>query len=179
MKQLQTAPKVDAELDIEKLFFDAVDVRVRRASSTVPCTMVNAEGTAGARTCGDEGVLVDGRKVIKMGSSLHDCIIVRSPKDGVLELEVRAQPWMPLITRARVAVMHRVREGEDSPSFEVWSNGVFEGRRGLRADGHTRIAFASPREALLLRVGGEGPSSRDVCITLTERAWRYRPPKKG
>lgn len=181
LTQLQTAPKVDEELDIEKLYLDVVDMHVRRDGAVVPCTLVDATApakSAGPRACGDEAVLIDGRKtVVAGGVAQHDCIMVRTPKNGVLELEVRAQPWMPLLTRVRVALTEPLRDGVDHPTLEAWSDGALEGQRELRADGHVRMPFASARDSLLLRVGGEGASSSDICITITERAWRNRPVK--
>lgn len=174
---LKSAKTVDDELDIEGLYLDAVEVRVRsEAGDVVTCPRI-AGDAQGRRSCpGESAEVFQGRVRARAGGAAHDCILVQPPRDGTLELEVREQPWLPLITRARMAPTKVLRAG-GAEAFRVstFSDGSYENSRLIRAEGSVRLAFAAPRTGLLLSIGGSGVSQRDLCLTLSERGWRNRP----
>jgi phosphoglycerol transferase MdoB-like AlkP superfamily enzyme len=180
LASLTSAKKVDSELDIEGLFVDVVDVRVRREPGVVECTRV-AGDVQGRRVCpGEDHGVFQGRMKRRAGGATHDCVVMHAPREGVLELEVKGQAWLPLVTRARMAATGVLRaEGAESVRFAVWSDGVKENARSIRSDGNLRISFAAPRSSLLMRVGGNGTGQRDLCVTLSDRGWRNRPVRPG
>lgn len=185
-RRLEDARQRDDAADVEQRFVEAVDVRVRLdgrgaasgehesvtvADRMLPCVRV-PDNPAGRRLCaGAEPDLFVGRKKGR-ASGRHDCIFVRAPRLGVLELEIRDQPWLDLVTRVRAAETRPLRdEGNTEVPIEVWVDGVLEGRATLEPNDDARLPFPAPSESLLVRVGGDGPAVGDVCITLTDRAW--------
>ena len=172
---LKAAKKSDREPDIEGLFLAAVDVRVRRASGVSVCPQV-PDAALGARACpGEDTELFLGRKATRAGGGKRDCILVRPPHDGVLELEVTGQPWLPFVTRLRVAQTAQRREaGGDTAELTIFSDGILQDRRTLPPGGSVRMPFAPAAASLRVELAG-GPSRRDVCITVSERGWRNRP----
>jgi hypothetical protein len=180
---LREAPRRDDALDIEGVFLEAAEVRVRRRAGDQEVVETCApvpDDEHGGRSCpGEAEPIFLGRHKVRAGGT-HDCLLVRAPADGVLELEVKDEPWLPLLTRIRVVQTAVKRPlGLEAVAVEAWSDGQLHGRRATKARGHIRMPFASPRERLLLRIGGSGTSSRDLCISLTERGWRNRPLSAG
>jgi arylsulfatase A-like enzyme len=194
LAELKVARRLQEDFEIEQRFVELADVRIRiDASMTVAsgeqeqalphgvhrCVRVPDE-PGGRRECpGDEPGspgLFQGRRVVR-ASGRHDCILVRPPRTGVLEIEVRDQPWLPFLTRVRAAVTPKLRtEGDDEVPLEAWVDGDLHGSRTLEPGEPARIPFSAPRESLLLRIGGSGEARRDVCLTLTDRAWRNKAP---
>lgn len=179
LREIRSAPRKDDELDIEARFLEVAAVRVRRPAAgggeeVVACA-APAGDPMGVRLCPGEGPGVfQGRKKVKSGGT-HDCLVVQPPARGVLEIEVKDQPWLPFLTRLRVVQTKPLRpEGTEAVPVEAWSDGEMHGRRVTKTSGHVRMPFAYPREKLLVRIGGTGPSRRDLCVSLTERGWRNK-----
>lgn len=175
LEALRRAPRIADELDVEGAFVAAAEVRVRRGDEVISCR--RAEGNAaGAQVCPGLALEVFAGRQVVDARGRHDCLLVRPPPDGVLEIEVRGQPWLPFLARLRVAQTSPQREhGLDVVPVEVWSDGQLEVRRMVLPDASPRLSFAYPRERLMLRVGGDGPTRRDTCLALTDRGWRNRP----
>lgn len=178
------APRRSDEVDIEARFLEAVAIRVRRPGAdgreevVVACSPAPPPPGAGAgyHRCPDEDEGVFRGRMPLRAAGKHDCLVVRPPRVGVLELEVGPQPWLPLFTRLRLAQTEPLREdGVDEVPVAVWSDSELHNARDVPTRSYVRMPFASPRESVRIHIGGTGPAKRDVCLSLTERGWRNRP----
>ncbi len=159
LQEIRHAKSRGDEIDIEGHFADSVDVHVRMPDGTLVAPPPGA---------------YKGREVVKAARGHRDCIVVSPPSKGTLELTVSGQAWLPFLTRLRVAETSLRRPtGVDLVPVRIEVDGEPQGRRNATPKHHIRMPFASPEESLFIQVGGNGAAKRDICISVTERGWRY------
>ncbi|MCC7075099.1 MAG: sulfatase-like hydrolase/transferase [Deltaproteobacteria bacterium] len=188
MDFIADAPAVGTDLDVQGALVAHAEVRVRRPArgaageqeaETVLC-VVDPNDPTGARLCpGEERSPFLGRQKRKAGGRVRDCVVVNAPdRGGVLEIEVGEAPFLPFLTRLRTAFINEPAR-DDAPHqlvLEVDVDGEPAVRSEVVIDKRARVPFASPRGRFLLRVSGEAPAARDLCVTFTEKDWGNRWP---
>jgi hypothetical protein len=141
---------------------------------------VDPNDPTGARECpGEEHSPFLGRLKKRAGGRVRDCVVVNAPAaGGTLEIEVDDAPFLPFLTRLRTAFVKQASR-PDAPRELVLEVDV-DGEPAVRSEvvigKRARVPFASPRGRFLLKISGEGPAARDLCVTFTEKDWGNRWP---
>lgn len=188
MDFVHDTPPIGTDLDIQGELLARAEVRVRRPArggageqdeETVTC-LADPNDPLGPRECpGEEHSPFLGRMKKKAGGRVRDCVVLNAPAHGTLEIEVDDAPFLPFLTRLRTAFVSQVprEDAADALTVEVEVDGEAAVRSQLVVPKRARVPFASPRGRFLLKVSGEGPAERDLCVTFTEKDWGNRWPQ--
>lgn len=188
MDFVANTPAIGNDLDVQGELLARAEVRVRRPArgaageqdaETVVCA-VDPNDPTGARECpGEERSPFLGRMKKRAGGRVRDCVVVNAPANGAtLEIEVDDAPFLPFLTRLRTAFVKEASRPEAPRELvlEVDVDGEPAVRSQVAIGRRARVPFASPRGRFLLKVTGEAPAARDLCVTFTEKDWGNRWP---